>query len=177
MQSPLALVSPGVEGRWPCRILVVHVSPSCTASSARTLVHVAQTVPQVRAVPNIRFLTLTCHRDDTGASGRRVSFKLPGWLSSSRVGSSVSCESRFRQNTAREGMSAACSQRVMVPSRRFQAMRPSVSRLGGQSHQVPRVRTVLVHVPAASWECWDHGIGSQAGTPCKGRPTQKLASD
>ena len=64
----------------------------------------------VRAVPNVRFLTLTCHGDDTGASGRGVSFKLPGWLSSSRVGSSGSCESRFRQNTAREGMGAAKSQ-------------------------------------------------------------------
>ena len=39
--------------------------------------------------PTFGFLTLTCHRDDTGASGRRVSFKLPWlseqlWLSSSR---------------------------------------------------------------------------------------------
>ena len=68
-----------VEGRWPCRILVVHVSSSCTARSARTLVHVAQTVPQVCAVPNAKrevFGTLKCHRDDTGASGRRLSFKL-----------------------------------------------------------------------------------------------------
>ena len=60
MQSPLAPL--GVEERWPCRILAVHVSSSCTASSARTLVHVAQTVPQVRAVPNVKrevFGTLT----------------------------------------------------------------------------------------------------------------------
>ena len=50
LQRPLT--PPVVEGRWPCRILAVHVSSSCTASSPRTLVHVAQSVPQVRAVPN-----------------------------------------------------------------------------------------------------------------------------
>ena len=39
----------------------------------------AQSVPQVRAVPNGKrevFGTLTCHRDDTGVSGRGVSLKL-----------------------------------------------------------------------------------------------------
>ena len=41
---------------------------------------------------------------DAGVSGRRVSFKLPRWLSSSRVGS---CESRFGQNTTRKGVGAA----------------------------------------------------------------------
>ena len=51
---------------------------------------------------------LTCHQDDTGASGRRASFKLPGWLSSSRVGS---CGSRFRQDTACEGMGAATARK------------------------------------------------------------------
>ena len=46
-----------------------------------------QAVPQVRAVPDVKrevVGTITCHRDDTGASGRRVSFKLTG-SSSSRV--------------------------------------------------------------------------------------------
>ena len=79
MQSSLTRL--GVEGRWQCRLLAVHVSSGRTATSARTLVHVAQSVPRVRAVPNVLrevFGTLTCQRDDTGASGRRVSFKLPG---------------------------------------------------------------------------------------------------
>ena len=43
--------------------------------------HVAQSVPQVRAVPNVKrkvFGTLKCHQDDTGASGRGVSSKLTG---------------------------------------------------------------------------------------------------
>ena len=44
--------SKGVEGRWPCRILAVHASSSCTASPARTLLLVVQSFPQVRAVPN-----------------------------------------------------------------------------------------------------------------------------
>ena len=72
-----ALTPSGFEGRWQCRLLAVHVSSYCTATSARTLVHVAQSVPQLHAVPNVRFfLTLTCHQDDTGVSGRRVSFKI-----------------------------------------------------------------------------------------------------
>ena len=62
---------------WQCRLLAVRVSSPRTATSVRTLVHVAQAVPQVRAVPNANrevFGTLTCNRVDTGASGRRVSF-------------------------------------------------------------------------------------------------------
>ena len=113
---------------------------------------------------------------DAVVSGRRVSFKLPGWLSRSRVGSSGSCESRFRQNTAREGMGAACSQRVMVPGRRFQAMRPSVSRPGRAKSQAQRVRTLLVYVPAALWECWNR-CRFTSGHPLQGRPTPKLAGD
>ena len=46
--------------------------------------------------------------------------------------------------TAREGVEGHnCSQRVMVPWRHFQAMRPSVSRQGRAKSQVPRERTVL----------------------------------
>ena len=40
--------------------------------------------------------------------------------------------------------------------------------------QLPRVRTVLVYVPAASWECRDHGVDSPAGTPREGRPSPQL---
>ena len=43
----------GVEERWQCRFLAGHVSSPCTASSARTLVHVVQSVPEVRAVPKV----------------------------------------------------------------------------------------------------------------------------
>ena len=72
---------------------------SCTAFLARTLVHVAQSVPQLRAVPNaVRevFGSLTCHRDDTDAPGYRV---------------------------ARTGLGGHnCSQRVMVPRRHFPSL-------------------------------------------------------
>ena len=36
---------------------------------------------------------------------------------------------------------------------------------------VSRVRTSPVDVPAASWECWNHCVDSQAGTPSQGRST------
>ena len=43
---------------------------------------------------------------------------------------------------------------------------------------VPRVRTLPVDVPAASWECWDHGVDSQAVTPRKGdQPQNWRATD
>ena len=61
---------------------------------------------------------------------------LRGWLSSSRVGSSGSCESRLRQNTAREGMGAVCSQRATVeafPIHETQRLAP-----GRAKSQVPR---------------------------------------
>ena len=92
MHSPLVPLK--VEERWQCRLFVVPFPSPCTANSARALVHVAESVPQVRAVPNVKrkvFGTLKCHEYDTGASGRRVSFKLPRWSSRSRVGSSGSC--------------------------------------------------------------------------------------
>ena len=54
-----------------------------------------------------------------------MSLKLTG-LSSSRSRTSM-------WKTTREGVGHNCSQRVMVPWRHFQAMRPSVSRQGGQS--------------------------------------------
>ena len=50
----IASASLEVEGRWQCRLFAVHVSSPCTATSAWTLVHVAQYVPQVRAIPNVR---------------------------------------------------------------------------------------------------------------------------
>ena len=59
---------------------------------------------QVPAVPNVKrkvFGILKCHRDNT-----------------------ASCESRFRQKKAREGVAP----RVMVTWRHFQATRPNVSR-------------------------------------------------
>ena len=148
----------GVEGRWLCRILAVHVSsPPLTATSVRTLAHVALCVPQVRAVPNVKrkvFGTLRCHRDDTGASGRRVSFKLPGWLSSSRVGP---CKSRFRQNAAREGIGRCRAVEGKVPD---------------------TASTVLVYIPTASWECWDHGVVSHADNSHKGdQPQNWRATD
>ena len=62
---------------------------------------------------------------------------------------------------------------VLNGGQHFQAMGPIVSRRGGAKSQVSRDARVLVDVPAASWECWDHGVDSQAGTPRKGRPTQK----
>ena len=136
-----------------------------------SLVHVAQSVPQVREVPNGLFSTLTCHRDDTGASGRRVSFKLPGWLSS------FAKSSTSKWNTARKGAECHCSQRVMVPWRHFQAMRPSVSRRGGQS---PRYREY-----ARYWWTYQRYRGN-AGTKVsshkrallpQGRPTPKLVGD
>ena len=172
MEAPLT--TPGGLGKMampPPR----YASSSCTASSARTLVHVAQTLPQVLAVPNVRFLILTCHRDDRGASGRGVSFKLPGWLSSSRVGPSIPCESLSRQNTAREGRALPartgswCKVGVSKP-------RDPAPRAGGQS---PRYRET-------------HGTGGRTGSvvgmlglrcrltsghPPQGRPTQKLAGD
>ena len=63
MEAPLT--ASGVEGTWQCRLLAVRVSSPRTATSARTLVHVAQSVPQVGAVPNVKgevFGTLMCHR-------------------------------------------------------------------------------------------------------------------
>ena len=74
VQSPLAPL--GSSGRWQCRLLAVRVSSPCRATSASTLVRVFQSVPQLRAVPNVLFSTLTCHRDDSGVSGHRVSFTL-----------------------------------------------------------------------------------------------------
>ena len=153
MQSPLT--PSGVEGRWQCRLLAVRVSSPRIATSARTLVHDAQKCPtgacssqrQARSV----FGTLTCHRDDTCASGRSVSFNAqPLWE---------------RQHVQVEGHN--CSQRVMVPRRHFQAMRPSVSRRG----QSPRYREYARHrwtYGRRRGECWDHGVDSQAGIPRKG---------
>ena len=57
-----------------CRLLAVHVSSPCTATSARTLLHVVYSSQRTaRSV-----WSLTSHCQDTGASGRRVSFKLGG---------------------------------------------------------------------------------------------------
>ena len=120
----------GVEGRWHCRLLAVRVSSPCTATSARTLVHVAQTVPQVRAVANVKrevFGKLACHRG-------RSSYGLAGRV----IEHEQEYPAGSQWKTAREGVEGRnCSQRVMVPWRHFQAMRPSVSRRRGQR---PRYR-------------------------------------
>ena len=137
-----ALLAPsGGRGEMACRILAVHVSSSCTASSARTLVHIAHTVPQVRAVPNEKrkvFGTLECQRDDTSASVRRVSFKLVR-PSSSRNRARAGVSSMLTVEYSPRGYDGHnCPQRVMVNGEQdFQAMRPSDSRWGGQS---PRYR-------------------------------------
>ena len=97
-------------------------------------------------------------------------FKLNG-LRSSRVGS---CESRFRQNTAREGIERChCSQRVMVPWRHFQTMRPSVSRREGQS---PRYRETHGNGGCTSSIVgmlgpWCRLTCAPPPSPRKGRPT------
>ena len=41
------------------------------------------------------------------------------------------------------------------------------------SFRAQRVRTLLVYVPAALWECWDQGVVSQAGTPLQGLTNPK----
>ena len=91
-------------------------------------------------------------------------FPVVGCLSSSygRAARAIEHEQEYpassQWKTAREGVEGhTCSQRLMVPWRHFQAMRPSVSRRGAKSAR----RAVLVDVPAASWECWDHRKGDQ----------------
>ena len=46
---------------------------------------------------------------------------------------------------------------------------------GRAKSQEPRVRTVLVDVPAALWECWDHGVDSKAGAPSASATNPKTA--
>ena len=56
-------------------------------------------------------------------------------------------------------------------------MRPS-SRAGEGKVPGTARRTVLVNVPAASWECWDHGVVSHVGAPRKGdQPQNWRATD
>ena len=110
----------------------------------------------------------TCHRDDTGASGRRVSFKLPWlgeqlWLSSSRSRARARVSSILTVEdspTVVRGLeSHNCSQRVMVLWRHFQAMRPSVSHRGGQSPRYRETHGTGVRTSGIVG-CRDHGVVS-----------------
>ena len=122
--------------------------------------HVAQSVPQMRAVPNVKrkvFGASLCHRVDTGISGRRVSFKLVRLSSSlNRARASGTQPERVLcATTAHEG--SWCHGGIFKP-----CLAP-----GRAKFQVPRIRiapghdkvaftarrTVLVDVPY-----WDHGV-------------------
>ena len=104
------------------------------------------------------FGTLTCHRDDTGASGRRVSFKLTG-LSSSRV-EHEQMEDRLHGCGGPQLLAKGHGAVEAFPSHGTQRLAP-----GRAKSQVPRVRTALVDVPAASCECWDHGVNTSGHLP------------